>query len=209
MKTSNGIKQKNKGRKSGGFTLVEVLVAIFIFSLAITALMAALASGISDTTYAKQKMTATYLAQEGIEYMRNMRDDYVLYPTTSFNWGKSGDIYDFMKAINLCETTSSPYGCGFDSSILPTDPDFIISPCDVTTNFGSSNICELYVNNGNYNIKYTGGINSGFLRTITVDPNFNSGQEVKMTSTVFWAEGTATHNVSFSENLFNWTQPPS
>ena len=70
------LKQKNK--KDAGFTLVETLVAIAIFTVSILAVMAVLANSISDTNYAKKKITAAYLAQEGIEYVRKMRDSFVL-----------------------------------------------------------------------------------------------------------------------------------
>jgi len=83
------LRQKNRGFtrtltfKSGkklvsGFTLVETLVAIAIFTVSILAVMAVLANSISDTNYAKKKITAAYLAQEGIEYVRKMRDTFVL-----------------------------------------------------------------------------------------------------------------------------------
>lgn len=79
------LKQKNRApvpyeAKSfrSGFTLVETLVAISIFTMSVLGLMSVLASGLSDTSYAKQKMTATYLAQEGIEYARNLRDNAVI-----------------------------------------------------------------------------------------------------------------------------------
>ena len=50
--------------KNTGFTLVETLVAISIFSMSLVALMSILGSGISDTNYAKQKIIAGYLTQE-------------------------------------------------------------------------------------------------------------------------------------------------
>jgi len=71
--------------KGGGFTLIETLVAISIFTMSILGLMTVLASGISNTNYAKQKMTATYLAQEGIEYTRNKRDTSVLYDVNGWD----------------------------------------------------------------------------------------------------------------------------
>ena len=64
---------------------METLVAISIFSVSILGLMSILASGISNTNYVKQKVMASYLAQEGIEYIRNMRDNAVLY-TSGGNW---------------------------------------------------------------------------------------------------------------------------
>ncbi|MFA6585793.1 MAG: type II secretion system protein [Candidatus Paceibacterota bacterium] len=70
--------------KNKGFTLVETLVAISIFSISIVAVMSVLGSGISDTNYAKNKLIASYLAQEGIEYARNFRDNDTLNGST---WG--------------------------------------------------------------------------------------------------------------------------
>lgn len=76
-----------KVNKSNGFTLVETLIAISIFSLSIISLIAFLSQNISDMGYVKNKMKAAYLAQEGIEYARNMRDNYVLYTDiTGSSW---------------------------------------------------------------------------------------------------------------------------
>ena len=93
-------KQKNKAftrtpklgvtPKGGGFTLVETLVAISIFSVSILGIMSVLASGISHANYAKQKMIALYLAQEGIEYARNIRDTKVLFSVNN-GWGEFRD----------------------------------------------------------------------------------------------------------------------
>lgn len=100
--------KSNKGRQilslSKGFTLVETLVAISIFTGSILGLMSVLASGISNTNYAKQKMIASYLAQEGIECIRNTRDTYVLYPpansTASARWSEFRGL-DFSNANTI------------------------------------------------------------------------------------------------------------
>src|SRR3989344_5745995 len=92
------LKQKNKGRQilslSKGFTLVETLVAISIFTTSILALLVILSGSISNTNYAKQKMVATYLAQEGIEYARNLRNNAFLFSTGWGNFNVSGTIDD-------------------------------------------------------------------------------------------------------------------
>lgn len=86
---------KKVNKFSRGFTLVETLIAISMFSLSIVAMMSILGTGISNANYAKSKMTASYLAQEGIEYARNKRDYYVLYPVNG-NWAnfRDGNIAD-------------------------------------------------------------------------------------------------------------------
>ena len=73
--------------KDRGFTLVETLVATSILSVAILSMLVVLSKNITNTNYAKRKIIASYLAQEGVEYLRNMRDTYVLYNATSSQVG--------------------------------------------------------------------------------------------------------------------------
>jgi len=122
----SGFTHQNFTKKiSGGFTLVETLIAIAIFSVSIVALMSVLAQGISDTGYARKKTVAGYLAQEGIEYIRNMRDSYVLYnKQTSKTWTQ------FETKLTSCNQTNK---CGFDSSLYPIDPNFIFK-CSANPN---------------------------------------------------------------------------
>jgi prepilin-type N-terminal cleavage/methylation domain-containing protein len=136
--------------KQKGFTLVETLVAVSIFSISILGLLAVLTQGISDTGYAKKKMMAGYLAQEGIEYVRNMRDTSVLYNATSPQAG-----WDAFKAANI--------------QYPITDPSF-----------------------------------SGLTRNIVMTSiNLN---EVTISSTVSWTQGSGVRSVTFSENLYNWIE---
>jgi type II secretory pathway pseudopilin PulG len=186
-KTKKGFIHQNFLKKiSGGFTLVETLVAVSIFSVSVIALMSFLATNISNTSYAKNKMIATYLAQEGIEYIRNIRDTYVLYPV-------NGDWNSFKTKLASC---NSENGCGFDSSASLADSIF---QC-------SGNRCKLYLYNGNYNTNLN-GVDSGFTRIILRElvGGQNSG-EIKIISTVSWTQGAVPHSITFSENLFNWVE---
>ena len=102
----NFFTQKNK---VSGFTLVETLIAISIFSISVVALMSFLSQNLADTEYVKEKMIAVYLAQENIEYVRNMRDTYVLYSgMTGNNWGT------FKTKLATCNTIND---CGFSNSL--------------------------------------------------------------------------------------------
>ena len=172
---------KKLKRQNKAFTLVETLIAIAIFTISITALMSVLGSGISNTNYAKTKMTATYLAQEGIENIRNMRDTYILDQS-----GWNGFKSKFSNCIDPFDKS-----CGFrlyDIFLCDSDP---------------SN-CKLYIKNG-YN--YDDGEDSGFVRKIWVE-NVDSGDiEVKIYSDVSWTQG-AGGSVRFSESLFNWIELP-
>lgn len=138
-----GLKLKKDNKLNRAFTLIETLVAISIFTMSILGLMSILASGISDINYAKNKITAAYIAQDGIEYIRNMRDTYVLYSVNGWDNFKAAD-----------KTYPSPY--------------------------------------------------SNFTRIISmIEVN---DDEVKIFSSVSWTQGYTNHNITFSENLFNWIE---
>ncbi len=181
------IKQKNIKK---GFTLVETLIAISIFSVSVIALMSFLSQNISNAGYAKRRMIATYLAQEGIESVRNMRDTYVFYSgTTSNDWNK------FKAQLSPCNLGNE---CGFNNAIYSDDPNYVFK-CS-----SNPNSCKLFLNNGNYNTNSIGS-DSGYSRTIRMD--VISADEVRIYSAVSWTQvGGFPHSVTLTENLFNWVE---
>src|SRR5271154_2355010 len=56
------------------FTLVELLVAISILSLSIIATFSAVSNNLKGINFSQDQITAYYLADEGIEFIRNRRD---------------------------------------------------------------------------------------------------------------------------------------
>lgn len=173
-----------KVNKNRGFTLVETLIAISIFSVSVVSMMSVLGNGISDTNYAKKKIIAGYLAQEGIEYIRNMRDTYILYTTVPGNsWN------GFKAKLNPCNPTNE---CRFDT-VFSHD----VSVCN------NPNDCKLYVSNGSYTTN-TSGTDSGFTRKIWMTTV--GADEVKIYSAVSWVQGSGPVSITFSEDLFNWVE---
>jgi len=191
--------QKNKNHISfskSGFTLIETMVAISIFSLSILGLMSVLASGVSNTNYAKEKVIANYLAQEGLEYIINLRNTYALFGGAN-GWG------DFWDKIRLCDNSvDADQACYFDPSSInysnPIQPIILM-----TVSSCPSGICPslYYTTTGKYNYDILGN-DSGFIRKIQA--NQIGANQVKISSTVSWNQGSGLHSATFSEYLFNW-----
>ncbi len=62
-------------KKQGGFTLIEMVLMIFLVATTITALYFLLASLVKSGTENRYEIIASNLAQEGIEIIRNIRDE--------------------------------------------------------------------------------------------------------------------------------------
>lgn len=60
--------------KSDGFTLVEVLVAVFILGVALTATSYLIIVNIQNANAIRNNIIASGLLQEGVEIVRNIRD---------------------------------------------------------------------------------------------------------------------------------------
>jgi len=75
-----------------GFTLMEVMVAVSVIIIGLTAALGLIAFTISSGAQDKEKLIAINLAQEGIELVRNIRDN---------NWKRiaDGEIIDWYDGI--------------------------------------------------------------------------------------------------------------
>lgn len=61
-------------KSQGGFSPVEILLAVTVFGFLVTALVGAIIYGRSSTAYAGERSRATMIAEEGVEAVRNLRD---------------------------------------------------------------------------------------------------------------------------------------
>ncbi|MFA6257297.1 MAG: type II secretion system protein [Candidatus Paceibacterota bacterium] len=193
------MKSKFFKNKNTGYTLIETLVALSIFSISILGILVTLSQSVADTSYAQKKVVAAYLAQEGIEYVRNLRDTYMIYNTNNPKTGWS----DFTSRLL---TDGCDIGCYFDPAELvftdETQPmlDLGIYPCD-------AEICPNYLvynqTTGEYGYSALGE-NTGLRRTIRAE-QVNANEE-KITSIVSWEQGSGSYSVELSDNLFNWIE---
>jgi prepilin-type N-terminal cleavage/methylation domain-containing protein len=190
-------------KNNKGFTLVETLVAISIFSVSAIALLTILSGGITDINYVKNKFIADNLAVEGIEYVRNIRDTNALYSPAPTGWQA------FLSSFSQCVKNVDD-GCYFDNSSLDysdtTMPvlDMNIIPCSQTCP-----LLKLNNTTGRFEYNINNNAISSFSRKIEVElpSDLNNGNELKIYSTVTWREGSRNYETVLSTSLFNWMQP--
>ena len=185
-----------------GFTLVEVLIATAIFAIAITGIITVSVQGSMNVNSAKNRVTANYLAQEGIELVRANRDSYVLSDPTSYQDGWNA----FVASLN--EDCTGP--CGIDvgalSNLGPSGTGYI--SC-VPGGGGSPAPCLLMYNSDGFYVYGTSGTPTPFTREITFTPYYAPSApsqvvELEITSTVTWMEGSTMQSVALNESLFDW-----
>lgn len=183
----------------GGFTVIETLVAILVLSITIAGPLSIAFSGLRGAQLAKDEVTASYLAQEGIEFVRAKRDqDYIDNGTNEWS-----------TFITHCEGASGSPGCWIDMT------DFSYGPCDNVDAFcTTANPVEFNSTTGTYyHSAPDNGSNEGaspahgrFTRIVKateqqIDTGFN---EYLITSTVSWRTGTIDRSVVIREIITNW-----
>jgi len=75
-----------------GFTLLEVLVAVSVLVIGSVPAFSTIAQTISSATFARDKLIASFLAQEGIEIVKNIRNTNWIQGN-SWNQGLSPGSY--------------------------------------------------------------------------------------------------------------------
>ncbi len=140
---------------NNGFTLVETLVAISVLLLVIVGPMTIAQRGIQNARFASEQVTATFLAQEAIESVRELRDNDAL------------DAFD-----RLVNSLPSGNTWAWHNIILPTPCTNGSGNCRFETgngfSFCSGSTCTLNIDS---NGKYTHGVGvtSPFTRRVYVD----------------------------------------
>jgi prepilin-type N-terminal cleavage/methylation domain-containing protein len=204
-----------KKHNSAGFTIIETMVAVTIFSIAITGVITIAAKGGINTYTAKNRLIATYLADEGIELTRGLRDTTVLRLGTpsalTAGWLRfANDVTVACSASNPCDIDGANYG-GTSGTPFPQMVN-VNSSCPVSTITGiTGNYCPLYYdtdtgyynNMGRVGSLGTPGASTTFNRSSVVTWSSNPN-ELKVVTTVTWTEGGAGKSLTQTENLFNW-----
>ncbi|HOK97153.1 MAG TPA: prepilin-type N-terminal cleavage/methylation domain-containing protein [Candidatus Paceibacterota bacterium] len=170
--------------KKNGFTLVECLVAISILIIGILSSFILVTKALYNATVIQDRLTASFLAQEGIELVRNIRDTNFIQSLNSsgVSWrnglGKG-------EASDTCYTIDafSPKGITLES---------------VSCN--SSRPLKYYKDQNIYN--YQTGEDTPFYREIKIEEI--SDDEIRVISHLKWKTKNTDFDLEVEDHLYNW-----
>ena len=177
----NNIKQK-----LDGFGLIEVTVSIYIISMGLLGLMSLVSQNLKIQNINKNTIIASQLAQEGIELVRNVRDNN--WRDENFSWEK--DVF----------TNGSEFS------------DYIIDyrgrdSIDKDISGIADEKARLRIHNsgtyeGFYTHSTTDTTNTPFFRIIEVDQNDDHTLTVRCV--IYWQERDRDHDYLVETKLYNW-----
>jgi prepilin-type N-terminal cleavage/methylation domain-containing protein len=182
-----------KEKNNKGFTLVETLVAISILSLSILASFTAVSASLSQSYFAKDQVTAFYLVQEAVEYIRNVRDNNGLSNIASIAAGGSG--VNWLSGISAVGTDP----CWFGNYCYIDSPSNSIRACPNPGNFASCPYLEQNQSTGLFG--YAGGTVTKFKRAVQLQQV--NANEIIVTVRIDWVSGIFSKSIQVQQSLFN------
>ncbi len=175
-----------------GFTLIETMVAVLLLASAIVGPLTIASKGLSAALIAKDQITAFYLAQDAMEYVRYVRDSNSL---GGGNW-LTGAGYTYGVDLSPCVSTdpNAPVYCKVDSiqSTVSTFSSTDILKYDTTTHY----------------FGYGSGTQTPqqYTRKVSIINTAATPNEAVVTVSVTWNDvaGITHAPILVRENIFKW-----
>ena len=186
------IKLNQKLKKKSGFTLLEVIVAVFILTVGVGGSFVLIQQTLSASSMVRSRLIAAYLAQEGIEIVRNVRDNNWLEQRESFEtppeplWNDGLD--NCLPPINCCEAD-------YKTDMLPSTPLTSVVECSF------DNLRYLNIDSDGF-YSYSGDAQTRFKRKISIEQIEDN--KIKVVVIVQWKEKNKTHQIEVVEHITNW-----
>lgn len=158
-----------------GFTLIETFVAITILVTAVAGPLTLAQKGLTSALIARDQLMASFLAQEGIEYVRQQRDSNSLQ---GLSW---------LNGLSACIGQDCMIDAAADSAPTACSGACLPLRYDESTHFYGYD---------------AGDSLTPYTRTVRIDEI--SATEARVTSTVSWQSGIFTRQMSFTEVILDW-----
>lgn len=184
-----------------GFTLLETMVALAVITAAVVGPVSLITKGIFDFSFAKNKIIAANLAQEGMELVRAVRDNNILCDSINgsvvWEWNRDpggGLLSSTAREISADSVTT--IACGSSSITTPRLPLFTSQKLKFNSASG------LYGYSGEDTI---------FTRKVEMvlppqgpDQSIATSDQMDIIVTVDWIERDIARNIVLRERLYNW-----
>ncbi|MES2314761.1 MAG: prepilin-type N-terminal cleavage/methylation domain-containing protein [Patescibacteria group bacterium] len=176
----------NTQHTKNGFTLVETLVAVAILMIAIAGPLTVANKALTAALGSRNGMIATFLAQEGMESVKNVKDNNVVLSGPSGFLNHLGDGSSFCSLSAPCQTPVAWTNNGFVTASA--------SSCSAN--------CSLYVDDSaDYNYQSAGRL-TPFKRYYYISNGSNTDERI-VTVVVSWSDGTLPNSISLQELMTN------
>lgn len=175
--------RNNKLKGSHGFTIMEIVVVVFIISLSLTGIMSLVVQNVQVEYINKNMIMASQLVQEGLELVRNKRDNNWL---AGSGW-KTGIIGDNIYAITIDSSGAEP----------------VIATIDVSDINDAK--ARLYIDDNGYYANLNSPddeVSTAFFRIIEIKTETAASTTVECL--VQWQTRNNTHGYSAQTVLYDW-----
>jgi len=162
-----------------GFSITEVLVVIFILSMGMLGVLSLTVQNIKSINLNKNKLIAVELAQEGLEFVKNIRDT---------NWIKDDA---WLNRINYASSSSYTIYYNSDGTKNPV----IANVSDIAN-------ARLYLDSDGFYTHAPSTNLTPFYRLITINQETNASTTV--TSELKWQDSIKIHTYKINTILYNW-----
>ena len=171
-----------------GFTLIEVLIAVFILITAVVVPLTIGSKGIFYSNFVRDQSIASYLVQEGMEYVRLQRDNIFLAQNTNVPDPQIAAWGEFTRILNACGNREQ-------------------SACFIGKNgftACSDGLCEpMYVDDRGRYVTDGTGEPSKFTRTIKTQ-SLTEPLRMRVDVTVSWKTNTLEREITVTNYLMPW-----
>lgn len=177
-----------------GFTIIETLVAIAVLTIAIIGPFYAVQSALTSSYVARDQLIASSLAQEGIEYIRSIRDNNFLNGRTWVHLLSTYSCYGATPS-NYCTvdpTQGDPH----------SDPNLSAAPNAIEVYSQTSYVPPLYVSATNLYNQQSSGTQSRFKRYLQIQQI--SATEARITVTVTWTTAKIPYTLTLTGYINDW-----
>ncbi len=157
------------------FSLIEILVVLFIISLGLVGILSLIVQSIKSQDYNKNNLIAYQLSQEGIELVRRTRDS---------NW-RLGYDFNYGLAEELGTVNSYCFDYNDDAPL------------------SSNEACVLRLNSNGFYVHELEGPASTFSRLISVEL-VEAGVALRVKSKVSWLSRTGDSDYETEALLYDW-----